>query len=168
MNLRLIRFLAGMVIAIAIYLAGVEAYNRYLAAATEPLLHLDRRFASATVEPRGRKVVVSGGVPSADIPADQLSYNFILLTALFASNRSPLRDRNMRSFAISLLIVALTHPIGVLLSIESTYAANIPHWSVQHYGDFAANAWVLAELIYRVVGMFGIVFACWFVAPTRE
>jgi hypothetical protein len=168
MNLRLIRFLAGMAIAITIYIAAVEAYNRYLAQPRNRCSASNRRFASATIEPRGRKVVVSGGVPSADIPADQLSYNFILLTALFASNRSALRDRNMRAFAISLLIVLLVHPSASFSPSKPPTRPASRSGANSTTATLPPTPGVLAELFYRVVGMFGIVFACWFVAPTRE
>jgi hypothetical protein len=163
---RLASFVIGLAIAIAIWVPGVHVYNRFLAAITQPLVGLDSRLAGADLVANGRSIAVRsprGNFPPIELPADQLSYNVILLLGLFASNRSPLRDRNVRAFAISLLIVIALHPIGALISIESTYAGRVGEWSEQHYGDFAADAWLVAEMFYRLVGMFGIVFACWFV-----
>jgi len=50
------------------------------------------------------------------------------------------------------------------LSIESGYAAHMGEYSETHYGRGAYFFWVYAELFYRLVGMFGAVFACWWIA----
>ena len=95
------------------------------------------------------------------MPADQLTYNIILLLALFASNDKPWIVANLSGLAIALLILFLSHCIGLVISIESTYAIRQGVWSEQHYGDAAANFWQTAELVFRIVGMFGVVFASW-------
>jgi hypothetical protein len=103
----------------------------------------------------------TGLFPSITIPGDELTYNVILLFALFAMNPSPLGARNLRRFAISLLILLALHPIGLLISVESTYAARVGKWSDEQYSDFATNMWVILETFWRLVGMFGAAFACW-------
>jgi hypothetical protein len=91
----------------------------------------------------------------------------ILLVALFASNVRPWRDRNIIGFLVALVIVMLLHPFAALVSIESTYATRLGAWSESHYGNVAANFWLLAEMFWRLIGMFGVVFATWWVATTR-
>jgi len=163
MLLRALRFLAGLAIGVWIWWAATPAYNRLLAPATQLLLHADRRLAAAELLPQERNVFVTSStpLPTATMPADQITYNIILLLALFASNDRPWRLANVRGLAIALVILFVSHCVGLLISIESTYAVRQGAWSEQHYGDAAANFWLTIELVFRIVGMFGVVFASW-------
>ena len=161
---RLARFFLGLIVATIIWLPVSPLYNQLLARTSQPLLKIDRRFRDARVAAHGDQVVVTsagGRFPPANIPASQLTYNIVFLVALFASNRRPLRDRNVLPFVLSLLIVAASHPISVVMSIESTYAVQLGVWSEQHYSEISANTWLAAEMFYRLIGMFALVFACW-------
>lgn len=163
MLLRALRFLAGLAIGVWIWWAAMPAYNHVLGPATQLLLHADRRLADAVLVPQERKIFVTSAtpLPTATMPADQLTYNIILLLALFAMNDSPWRLANVRGLAIALVILFVSHCIGLVISIESTYAMRQGAWSEQHYGDAAANFWLTSELVFRIVGMFGVVFASW-------
>jgi hypothetical protein len=163
MLLRAVRFVAGLALGIAIWWIAAPAYNQILAPATQLLLHADLRFAAAVLLPRERTIFVTSAKPlqTATMPADQLTYNIILLLALFASNERPWRIQNLRALTISLPILFASHCVALLISIESTYAVRQGVWSDQHYGDAAANFWLRSELVFRIVGMFGIVFVAW-------
>jgi hypothetical protein len=163
MLLRALRFLAGLALGVWIWWAATPAYNHLLAPATQLLLHADQRLAAAELLPQERNVFVTSStpLPTATMPADQISYNIILLLALFASNDRPWRLANVRGLAIALLILFVSHCIGLLISIESTYAVRQGAWSDQHYGEAAASFWLTTELVFRIVGMFGVVFASW-------
>jgi len=163
MLLRALRFLAGLSFGVWIWWAATPAYNHLLAPATQLFLHADKRLAAAELLPQERNVFVTSStpLPTATMPADQITYNIILLLALFASNDRPWRLANVRGLAIALVILFVSHCIGLLISIESTYAVRQGAWSEQHYGDAAANFWLTTELVFRIVGMFGVVFASW-------
>jgi len=163
MLLRALRFLAGLALGVWIWWAAVPAYNHLLAPASQILLHADRRLAAAVLVPQERNVFVTSStpLPTATMPADQLTYNIILLLALFASNARPWRFANVRGLAIALVILFVSHCVSMVIAIESTYAVRQGAWSEQHYGDAAANFWLMAELVFRIVGMFGVVFASW-------
>lgn len=163
MLLRALRFLAGLALGVWVWWAATPAYNYLLAPATQLLLHADRRLAAAELLPQERSVFVTSStpLPTATMPADQITYNIILLLALFASNDRPWRLANVRGLAIALLILFLSHCLGLLISIESTYAVRQGAWSDQHYGEGAASFWLTTELVFRIVGMFGVVFASW-------
>jgi hypothetical protein len=161
---RALRLVAGLAIGVALWWSCGDAWNRALAVMARPLMKLDSRIAQTDLVAVGHTIVVQplvASLPMATIPADQLTYNVILLVALFASNRAPFSDRNMKSFAIALAIVLLSHPIGLFVSIESTYAMQQGAWSDQHYGETAQRVWVNGEVFYRLIGMFGVVFAAW-------
>jgi len=156
---RLLRFVAGAAVGFFIWWYGTLFYDAGLAAAGEQLLALESRLCGPhlvaeerSIESHARLCVV----PSAKIPADALTYNFILLTALFT-----MRWRSITSFFASLFVVVVTHILSVALSFESTFAGRIGKWSEQHYSALEANVWVAAEFWWRLVGMFAIVFACW-------
>ena len=163
MLLRALRFLAGLALGVWIWWAATPAYNRVLAPSTQLLLHADRRLADAVLVPQQRKIFITSAtpLPTATMPADQLTYNLILLLALFAMNDRPWRLVNLRGVAIALVILFISHCIGLVISIESTYAVRQGAWSEQHYGDAGANFWLMAELVFRIVGMFGVVFVSW-------
>ena len=165
---RVLRFVVGFAVAAAVWYNLTPAYDRLIAAAATPLLKIDPRFRAAHLAAAGRIIKVTGGVPAADIPADELTYNVILLVALFASNRRPLRDRNVVAFLVSNLIVVALHVIAVLLSVESTYAVRMGAWSEAHYGAAGYYFWLYAEIFYRLVGMFGAVFVCWWISMNRS
>lgn len=164
---RALRLVAGLALGILLWWSCGDAWNRALAVMAHPLMKLDSRIAQTDLVAVGHTIVVQplvAPLPMATIPADQLTYNVILLVALFASNRAPFSDRNMKAFAIALAIVLLLHPIGLFISIESTYAMQQGAWSDQHYGETAQRLWVNAEVFYRLIGMFGVVFAAWWMA----
>ncbi|MCU1230078.1 MAG: hypothetical protein JWO97_2962 [Acidobacteria bacterium] len=156
-------FVAGAALGVVLWWMCTPQYNRVLALASTPLARIDRRLAAAVLMPRERTIFItsSTALPTATIPADQLTYNVILLLGLFAANARPLRVRNLRALAIAAAIVFTFHCLGLLISIESTYALRQGEWSSAHYGDAAGRFWLTAELVYRTVGMFGVVFASW-------
>jgi len=163
---RVVRLLAGLVIGLTLWMSFGNAWNRGLAAVAAPLLKLDRRIADTDLVAVGHTIVVqptSDKLPMATLPASELTYNVILVVALFASNRKPLSDRNMKAFAVTLVIVLLLQPIGVFIATESTYANQQRAWSELHYGNAESWVWLHLELFYRLIGMFGVVFGAWWV-----
>jgi len=166
---RALRFIVGLVAGIAFWWKVTPLYNRLLSVVAEPLLHIDRRFAGAALLVLDRIVRVTSAtdLPVAHVPADLLTYNVILLFALFATNDRPWRLTNLRAFAISMVVLAGVHVAGLLISIESTYALRLGDWSEAHYGSIAQNVWLMLELFYRIVGMFGAAFACWWAGSRR-
>jgi hypothetical protein len=171
--LRIAGFVLGMMVGVGLWVGGAEAYNRVVAVTAEPLLKIDRRFREAELVADGRAIRVAPGdttkLPPATLPADELTYNVIILIALFAANPQPWQGRNVRNLAIAAIPVALSHVFTLLITIESTYANRLGGWSEEHYGAAAMNLWLMAELFMRVVGMFGVAFACWWVSrPTAS
>jgi hypothetical protein len=163
MLLRVCRFIAGLALGVAIWWAGAPPYNYVLAPAAQILLHADRRLADLVLVPQERNVFVTSStpMPTATVPADQLTYNIILLLALFASNERSWSLANLRALAIALAVVFVSHCVSLVISIESTYALRQGAWSEAHYGNAAANFWLMSELVFRIVGMFGVVFVAW-------
>ena len=166
MRLALVKFAIGFAAGLAIWSITLPFYTTILAAAV-PIIRIDRRYAHATAAARGTVIRVQGP-PALDIRADQITYNVILLFALFAANRAPLRDRNMLRFAASLAITCAVHLLAMVVWIEASYATVFGDWSDQHYGTFAAHVWLGLQLLYQIVGMFAVVFICWWVSSAEK
>src|SRR3954447_13127635 len=155
---RVVRLLTGLAVGLTLWMVFSDEWNRGLAFVAAPLLKLDRRVADGDLVAVGHTIVVqptTDKLPMATLPASELTYNVILLVALFASNPKPFSDRNMKAFGIALLIVLVLQPIGVFISVESTYANQQRTWSEEHYGNAESWVWLHAELFYRLIGMFG-------------
>jgi hypothetical protein len=161
--LRALRFLVGAALGIALWWTCTPQYHRALALATTALVRLDGRLRPAVLVPQERAIFVTSAtpLPTATIPADQLTYNVILLLGLFAANPRPVSMKNLRALGIAAAVVFAMQCVGLLISIESTYALRQAAWSAQHYSEAAGKFWLTAELVFRTVGMFGVVFACW-------
>ena len=159
-----LKFVIGAALGLIVWWYGTPAYNGVLAA-TANVIRADPRFRDARVIAVGRNVeVIRRGAPSRAIPADQLTYNIVLLAGLFATNARFFRDRNIRRLLLSIAIVMAAHWLALLVTIESEYAQRAGDWSEVHYTQPERYVWALAEYFYRLVGMFGIAFACWWLS----
>jgi len=157
--LRTLRFLAGAAAGVLFWWYATPAYDDALSIAAQQILRVDKRLCGPHAEAVDRSVFVHPRLcvaPTATIPADQLTYNIILLAALFA-----MRGRSVGSFLLSCAIVAISHVLLLAVSIESTYATKNGAWSAQHYSTMEQSIWTSAEFFWRLAGMFAIVFACW-------
>lgn len=162
MLLKLVRFAAAFIAGMMLWWYATPHYNAFLARATEPLVRIDKRLRSADLTAVGRSIVVTG-LPTARIPADQLTYNVVLFVALFATIPALFRKRAMKMFAICIVILVITHIIALAVSVESTCATQLRDWSESRYADGEQDFWTAAEYVYRLAGMFAISFALWWV-----
>ena len=167
MRLALVRLLAGLIAGIAVWTVTLPAYTTALAAFANRAMRADQRFAAADIFARDEMIRIQGS-RSLDVRADQITYNVILLFALFAANRAPVSDRNARRFLLSLAITCAVHFLAVIVWIEASYATLFGAWSEAHYGAVAANVWVALQLMYQVVGMFAVVFLCWWLTSAED
>jgi hypothetical protein len=97
------------------------------------------------------------------IPLRDLTFNFVLLAALFACSKRPFSDRNIVGFLIASLILAVTHVGAAITEVMSIYVAKLGLWSTVHYGSVARNFWGVANHFYRLVLMYAIAFALWWI-----
>jgi hypothetical protein len=168
-----LRFAAGAALTTFLWIAAIPSYNSVLATAAEPLLWLDARVSGADVEEMGERIHARGGdrrpeLPRVIIQADQLTYNVILFAGLYATNRNLFRHRAWRRLLIALAVLFATHILAVAVSLESTYATKLGDWSEKNYSDRWQDFWTAAEFAYRLAGMFGIAFACWWLTVPAE
>jgi hypothetical protein len=97
------------------------------------------------------------------IPVRDLTFNFLLLTALFAASKRTFSDKNIGGFIVSTVILALTHVFGTIAEVMSIYVAKLGPWSRAHYSDFERGFWGVTNHFYRLVLMYAIAFALWWI-----
>ena len=163
----ILRFSAGMVLGAALWWYGTPVYNEFLAFAARPVVHLDHRYSQVTLTAVDRAIRVTGrSIPSAQVPVDQYTASVVLLFALFSMRHDLFRDRGIRAFALSLLIIVAMHVLAVMIGTEATYAVRTPEWGDRHYSGVAQDLWQAAEFVYRIGAMFAVPFACyWLTSP---
>ncbi|HEX7706018.1 MAG TPA: hypothetical protein VF701_06115 [Thermoanaerobaculia bacterium] len=142
-------------------------YDRVVAAGAEAVI---RSFENPRVtrlrmaEDRHVRVDRSDFDPRSPRPAIRvydLTFNFVLLTALFAAARRTFSDRNVGGFFAASALLALTHILGTVAEVMSIYVAKLGPWSRAHYSDLERHIWGVADHSYKVVLMFAFVFALW-------
>jgi hypothetical protein len=163
----LVGFLAGL----ALWVALSPVYDRGLAHGAElvmrafekpPVTRLrqmqeDQRFISVDREdfdPRSKHP----GIQLRD-----LTFNVILLAALFASHQRAVSDRNILGFVLASLALAVTHVLAAIAEVMALYVAKLGPWSLVHYSNLERNIWGVASSSYRVVLMYAIAFALWWI-----
>jgi hypothetical protein len=157
---------AGFVLSLALWWGLSPPYARLLAALSEPVLraaehpavtHLIAGDVDLTIDrsdfPRAS--------PRPGLTLMDLTSNVILLATLFAVNRKPLSDRNIRALLLASVALVLVHVAAVVTNVESIYALRLGSWSERNYGPIARNFWGAAAHFYSLIGSFGAAFALW-------
>ena len=166
MLLKLLRFVAAFVIGTALWWYVTPSYNSLLAEAAEKVLQADSRLRGVDLTASGRNVMVTR-IPTAIVPADQLTYNVVLFLALFVTIPRFYHTRGVKIFIVCIAILIVTHVLALATSVESTVATQLKDWSEMRYTDLEKDVWTAAEYMYRLAGMFGIAFALWWVAAEK-
>lgn len=158
-------FLAGL----AVWLLLSPLYDRVIARGAEATLRAFERPAVTHLRTGDDQYVTvdrSDFDPRSKrpaIPLRDLTFNFVLLTALFACGKRPFSDRNMAGFLIACVLLGLTHIGAAVTEVMSIYVAKLGLWSSVHYGSFSRNFWGVANHFYRLVLMYAIAFALWWI-----
>ena len=162
-----VRAFAGFLVGLAVWVFLSPPYNRVIAAAAEKTLRIFERPPVTQLRPAEDNYVT---VDRRDfdprskrpgIALHDLTFNVILLTALFAASRRPFSDRNIGGFFAAAAILALTHILGLTIEVMSIYVAKLGMWSTVHYSNVERNVWGVANHFYRLVLMYAIAFALW-------
>lgn len=164
-----LKAIAGFLAGLALWVFVTPLYDRVIAAGAEAVIRVFERPAVTRLVPAADNYVT---VDRQDfdprskrpaIPLRDLTFNIVLLTALFAASKRTFSDRNIGGFLAACAILALSHVLGAVVEVMSIYVAKLGLWSQVHYTDFERNAWGVANHFYRLVAMYAIAFALWFV-----
>lgn len=158
----------GFLIGLAVWAGLSEPYTSLLASLSEAVVRIGERPSVTRLTARGTLVIVdrsdlppspsSGrlGVESTDV-----TFNLVLLMALFAASSRALSDRNVFGFAGGALALVLVHVAAVVSFVKAHYALDFGPWSTSHYGVVARYFWGAAPYFYSVVGVYGFAIAIW-------
>ena len=164
---------AGAAAGLFLWLVFSPIYAGFLAWCAEPLLRAFERPAVTRLNTDNTYIRIDRSdfgvrINHPEIPSDDLTFNVILLCALFAGSSRPLRDRNIFSFLLASLLLAITHVLATIVTVMSTCATKIGAWSLEHYGKVERNVWGLSYHFYRLVLMYAIAFAIWWIVRPAE
>lgn len=161
---------AGFLVGLAIWAFLSPVYDRLIAASAEKVMRAFEKPPVTELRPKEDNYVT---VDRADfdrrstqrpaIPIRDLTFNIALLTALFAAAKRTFSDRNMGGFVLATVCLALSHVFGTVAEVMSIYVAKLGMWSTVHYTDFERNVWGVLNHSYRVVLMYAIAFALWWI-----
>ncbi len=140
-----------------------------LAGLAEPVVRLLERPPATRLYADGRRVVIDrADFPSTSdrpaLPADDLTFDVILLAALAGATPGLFRDRAVRGLAVSCAVLFALHVAALVAAVESFYATQLGAWSAANYGAFARNFWGTATHFWRLAGCFAAPFLLWWAA----
>jgi hypothetical protein len=164
-----LRAACGFAVGLALWAAFSAPYERAVAAFAETILRVSERPAVTQLAARNGEIVIDRSdfppaAPRPGLPAGDLHFNFVILTALLAST-TPLRAG--RVLAASALLFAV-HVLALCCQVEALYATRLGAWSEANYGIFARNAWAAAFHFYQIAGRFAAPFAIWWPLASWE
>lgn len=161
---------AGFVVGVALWAFLTPVYDRVIAASSEKLLRAFEKPPVTRLRPQednhttvDREDFDRRSTRRPAIPIRDLTFNIALLTALFAASRRTFSDRNMGGFVLAVLLLAVTHVLGTVTEVMSIYVAKLGMWSTVHFSAFERNLWGVLNHFYRLVLMYAIAFALWWI-----
>jgi len=164
-----VKGLAGFLAGLAIWVFLSPLYDRFVAGSAEMLLRAFEKPPVTRLVPAADNFVT---VDRADfdrrskrpaISIRDLTFNIVLLVALFAASKRIFSDRNMAGFAGAVVLLALTHILGTVTEVMSIYVAKLGMWSTVNYTAFDRNLWGVLNHFYRLLFMYAIAFALWWI-----
>lgn len=162
-----LKALAGFVLGVAFWWMASPLYDRAIAASAQAVMRTFEKPKVTRLRPAAdNRVTVdrSDFDPRSNRPAisiRDLTFNIVLLFALFGASKRVFSDRNIGGFLAAAAVLALTHVGAAIVEVMSIYVAKLGPWSRVHYSDFDRNLWGVADHFYRVVLMYAVVFALW-------
>jgi len=163
---------AGFLVGLAIWVFLSPLYDRLLSTVAERTIRAFEKAPVTRLRPAEDNYVTvdrSDFDPRSKRPAisvRDLTFNFILMLALFAATPRPFSDRNIGAFLVSCVILGLTHVAAVITEVMSIYVAKLGPWSLAHYSNLERNLWGVANHSYRLVLMYALAFAIWWITTS--
>jgi hypothetical protein len=161
---------AGFVVGVVLWAFLTPVYDRVIAASAEKLMRAFEKPPVTRLRPQednhttvDREDFDRRSKQRPAMPIRDLTFNIALLTALFAASRRTFSDRNMGGFVLAAVCLALTHVLGTVAEVMSIYVAKLGMWSTVHYSPLERNVWGVLNHFYRLVLMYAIAFALWWI-----
>lgn len=164
-----LKVLAGFLVGLALWTLATPLYNRLLAGSAATVMRAFEDPKVTRLRPAEGHFVT---VDRADfdprskrpgIPLRDLTFNVVLLTALFAASPRVFSSRNVGGFLVAMVALGLTHIFGTIVEVMSIYVSKLGMWSTVNYSDFERNLWGVLNHFYRLVLMYAIAFGLWWI-----
>jgi len=155
--------LLGFVAGFALWWYAADPYHALLTRAAGAALNLSESGQKTRVSYRGGIAALERSDFSQFrlVRVRELTFNFILLSTLFAASDRPLSRKRGIRFLLAVLVLAAVHWFAFLAAFKSTLAVNFGDWSERQYGEASANIWFVLSQGYVVIGAFATVFVLW-------
>lgn len=158
----------GFLLGLAVWGGLSVPYTRLLASMSEIVVRLTEWPAITTITPNGTLMMIDrSDIPPSPsttrfgVESTDITFNIVLLMALFAASRRALSDRNVFGFAAAAVALVFVHVAAVVSFVKAYYAESFGDWSTAHYGLVARHIWNAAPYFYSVVGAYGFAIALW-------
>lgn len=162
-----LKVLGGLLAGLALWIGFSPFYRGAVMGPAELVLNLSESPDITELHPdEDRGIIVNRTdfppeSPRPGVALHDLTFNVILLFALFALSRPAFSNANIGGLGLALVALWLTHVIALVVHIKKIYALQLGPWSVANYGAFSRNFWGSLEHFYRIVGLYAIAFALW-------
>jgi hypothetical protein len=160
---------AGLVLGIVFWAALSPSYRSLVLPPAELILRASERPAVTRLLPDTKDGVIVERAdfppqsPRPGIPLPDLTFNVIILFALFAASKSTFSNRNVAGFLLSLVALWPVHVAAFVFQIKTVYALQLGAWSAANYGTFSVNLWSGLNHFYRIAGIYAVAFALWWI-----
>jgi hypothetical protein len=166
------RIAAGFAVGLALWFGFREVYERPLAGVAQAALRAFERPPVTHLSAQASEFLVDRSdfppdSPRPGLPADDLDFNFVLLTALFALQPRFFEGRVLLRLIAGLALLFLVHVVALVFQVQSVYAMNLGEWSAAHYGLLTRNLWAGGFHFYLVAGRFAAPFAIWWLVAAK-
>lgn len=171
-----LRAAAGVVLGMLGWVALSPLYDRVVARSASTLIRLVERPPVTRLRqasPSTFEIDRSDFDPRSPRPVlaiRVLTANVVLVALLFALEKRPFSDQNIRGLFLACVVLYATHVFGVIAKVMSIYALQLGPWSSINYSRFEQNIWGGLSHAYTLVLMYGFAFAVWWVfrSPSPE
>jgi hypothetical protein len=168
-----VRLVAGFAAGVALWFGLREIYERPLAGTAQAVLRAIERPPVTHLSAKAGEVLVDRSdfppdSPRPGLPADDIHFNFVLLTALFALQPRFFEGRTLLRFLAAAALLFLVHAAALVFQVESVYATRLGEWSAVHYTALARNIWAGGFHFYLIAGRFAAPFALWWLLARRD
>jgi hypothetical protein len=157
----------------AVWFGFREVYERSLAASAQAIFSaFERPRVTRLTAVKGEILVDRTDFPPDSrrpgLPADDIHFNVVILTALFALQPGFFRGESLLRLLAALALLFVVHVAAVVMQVESVYATRLGEWSAAHYGPVARNLWAGGFHFYLIAGRFAAPFALWWLLAVKD
>lgn len=164
-----LKALGGFLAGLAIWTLLSPVYTRAVAGGAEWLLRSFEKPPVTRLVPVENNYVsversdFAPGSKRPALPVSDLTFNLLLLTALFAASPKVFTDRNVGGFVAACVVLFFTHVFALVAYVMSVYTNQLGLWSRVNYGEISRNFWGVMNHSYRLVLMYAIAFGLWWI-----